>query len=185
MTEPATGTEPTGRRIRRHEPTWFDAAAPELFRRAYQAAHRVLRDVGRSEDAAQEALLRAYQRADEIEPYATAWIIRVANNLAIDTLRRERADPAPPRERAGDDACEQLILRHELTSALAELPHVRRDVALRRFVHDEPPALVATAIGTSVSCVLKHTMRARADLRRILSPDDSPGTASDPLEPAR
>lgn len=157
-------------RPRRHETTWFEAAAPALFRRAYQAAYRVLRDVGRSEDAAQEALLRAYQRVDEIESYALPWIARVANNLAIDMIRRERTDPSPPVERAGDDSFDQLILRHELTSALASLPGKRRDVALRRLVYDQPPAAVAEAVGTSVSGVLKHTMRARADLRRIMSP---------------
>ncbi len=68
----------------------FDQQFADLHRAAYRVAYTVLGDHAEAQDIAQESLARALVRWRKVEPYAIAWVSRVAANLAIDRTRRDR-----------------------------------------------------------------------------------------------
>src|SRR5690242_847407 len=76
----------------------FDSDFDNLWGRAYGVAYVVLGDRSESEDVAQETLARALVRWKKVSAYAEPWVVRVAGNLAIDRVRKQRRArgvPAP------------------------------------------------------------------------------------------
>src|SRR5947209_14839205 len=78
----------------------FDGAFRDLFHPAFGVAYRILGNVADAEDAAAEALARALLRWRKVGPlpYRDAWVMRVAANVAIDTVRRRRTVPLQDRK---------------------------------------------------------------------------------------
>src|SRR5436305_2267289 len=103
----------------------FDGAFKDLFRPAFGVAYRILGNVADAEDAAAEALARALVRWHKVGslPYREAWVMRVAANVAIDTVRRRRTVPTqdalPMQDAVSDDGTENTQLRIALVAALA------------------------------------------------------------------
>lgn len=145
----------------------FDDAFAELYRAAYRVAFRLLGERTEAEDVAQEALARTYVRWRTVEPYAAAWVCRVATNLSIDRVRRRRrmSDDEVP-DRAAVDAHREE--RMDLQRALRALPRRQREVVVLRYVADQPEDAVAAALGLSVGSVKTHASRGLAALRARL-----------------
>lgn len=152
---------------------------PQLLPIAYTASYRILGDAVRSEDVAQEALVRAMTRWEQIESYAEPWISRVATNLAIDEWRRSRGRAIEPidTEMEGDDDATRVVQRDELRRALASLPQRQREAIVLRLIEGYTPDETAAAMGIAPSGALKHTTRALRALRLSLGstiPSDLP-----------
>jgi RNA polymerase sigma factor (sigma-70 family) len=81
-----------------------DAAAAfvERFqRRVFGVAVRIVGDPRLAEDVAQETFLRAWQRAEAFDPRrgtVLSWLLTIARNLAIDTVRLRRIVIVDPEE---------------------------------------------------------------------------------------
>ena len=81
-----------------------DAEAAAAFvrrfqRRVYGLALTILREPAAAEDAAQEAFLRAWRHAETYDPRrgrVLTWLLGIARNVAIDTVRLKRAEPLDP-----------------------------------------------------------------------------------------
>lgn len=115
-----------------------DAAAAfiERFqRRVFGVALRIVHDPRLAEDVAQETFLRAWQRAAAFDPRrgtVSAWLLTIARNLAIDTVRLRRiviiepeeilARPDEGTERGPADLAVLSSETERLRGALAELP---------------------------------------------------------------
>jgi RNA polymerase sigma factor (sigma-70 family) len=150
----------------------FQEAFPGLFLTAYHVSYRVLGDVTKAEDAAAEALARAlvsWRRVGRLE-HRSAWVARVAGNLAIDEIRRARRRQDAPRAdgAASPDTTEDAALRLALGSALAALSPRQREVIALRYLADLDDAAVSRALGISVNSVKKHAARGREALRARL-----------------
>jgi RNA polymerase sigma-70 factor (ECF subfamily) len=66
-------------------------------RRVFGLALTIVNDEGRAEDVAQEAFVRAWRSApsyDARRGSVATWLLTITRNLAIDSLRVERARPA-------------------------------------------------------------------------------------------
>src|SRR5262245_15836159 len=113
----------------------FEAAYPRLFRRAYQAAYRILGSGELSDDVAQEALARCLMRWRSCADYADAFATRVATNLAIDSYRRNAKEPNLDAPKGPKPADEQVILRADLVRALRKLSSRQRDVVVLRYLY--------------------------------------------------
>lgn len=143
----------------------FDASFGDLFSRGYQAAYRVLGDSAAAQDAALEALARAWVNWSSIEPYCRPWVVRVSARLALDELRRRsfrRRIPAPA-DHHDSDASE---LRLDLQRHLLALPRRQREVAVMRYLADLSETDVAASLGCSEGSVKRHSHRALEALRR-------------------
>lgn len=115
----------------------FDVLAGRYILRLRRAALRVIADPAAAEDAAQDALLRAWMRAatyDRKQASVSTWLHRIAVNASIDRLRATRPtiempdtllDPAESAETMLAGRERSLIL----AEAIASLP-LRQRTAL-------------------------------------------------------
>src|ERR671927_783552 len=72
----------------------FDEAFALHHRAVFRAAYALVRDSGLAEDVTQEVFLKLYQHMDSIqnEEHVRPWLLRVATNTALNTIRgRSRA----------------------------------------------------------------------------------------------
>jgi RNA polymerase sigma-70 factor (sigma-E family) len=131
-------------------------------------------DRGRAEDAAQEALIRVYQRWSRLHD-PLAYARRVVVNATRDDWRQaQRATRA--RDEAGwlarfdavDDPESSLLERDALLTALAGLPHRQRAVIVLRYLSELTEAETAAVLEISVGTVKSQAFDALARLRTIL-----------------
>jgi RNA polymerase sigma-70 factor (ECF subfamily) len=133
----------------------------------------IVRDEHEAEDVTQQIfakLMTALQRYEPRSVPFSAWILRIAHNAAIDSMRARRAVPCEEvrspeledssiaRERAGD-----------LRDAIATLPEEQREVIVMRFVLGLSPKEIAERIGRSEDAVHGLQHRGRISLRRELT----------------
>jgi len=148
-------------------PDGFDQAFPEIYRAACSAAERILHDAHAADDVAVEACYRAARNWTKVAPYAAPWTVRVASNLAIDTVRRsgrrsrfrdrDRTAPAPSADRV------------DLVTALRKLPRRQREVVTLRYLGDFSEDETARALGIAPGTVKVHAHRGLAALRSHLN----------------
>jgi RNA polymerase sigma factor (sigma-70 family) len=143
--------------------------------RLVRAADLLLGDRAVAEEIAQEALLRAVSRWEQVGALASpgGWTHRVAINLATSQLRRRRVERrARARLARGDvspapDTASAVAVR----GALAELADDHRRVLVLRYVLDWSTAEIAHEEQVSEDAVRQRLHRARAALRERLGPD--------------
>ncbi len=157
------------------------------FARLVQATQRmvasvalaVTRDVGLSEDIAQDTYLAAWQRlADMSSPHSfLPWLRQVARNRAIDQVRRRgyqeqtldagdtRIDAAMGSVPEPADAHEREQQRELLARALDEIPDSSREVLLLFYREGQSSQQVAALLGMSDGAVRKRLQRARDGLQ--------------------
>lgn len=142
----------------------FDDAYPQLLRRSYRAAYRVLGRREEAEDISCEALARAWSRWKSVSAHAEPWVVRVTVNLAIDASRRRRWDSGHVLidEPVEDPHAE---LRVDLINAVGHLPRRQREVVALRFFGDLTEQATAEVLGIEVGTVKSHASRALAALR--------------------
>lgn len=151
-------------------------AYPELLGLASYRARRVLGDTSDAEEVAQEALLRAYLAWEDIEPFASQWVSRVAVNLAISRVRQRRR-VCPDDSTSADEA--DIVTQVDVARAVAKLPLRQRQVVVLRHIADLAEREVAELLEISTGAVKRHLHRALANLRSPpsrLAPDYSPRT---------
>jgi RNA polymerase sigma-70 factor (ECF subfamily) len=158
-------------------------AAEVLFNRywahAWRAAYAVTADRSLADDAAQEAIERAFaglDRFDETRPFAP-WLKRIVVNRAIDHLRRRRRIEALHDEQTtlhtwdlGESAAEDVGL-WAVADAVAALGVAKRLVVVLHYWLDLPLEEIAGVLGLPVGTVASRLSRAKAELRVVLEED--------------
>jgi RNA polymerase sigma-70 factor (ECF subfamily) len=165
----------------------FTRLVEENKRSVYGLCLRLLADPEEARDAAQEAFTRAFasiESYDLEQPFAP-WILRIARNLCLDTLRRRipvRArveldaedENGPSRELAdtsserADDAMQKAQTRQALERAVAELPPNYREVVHLFHVEQLSYKEIAATMGIPMGTVMTWLHRARSQLRTLL-----------------
>ena len=154
----------------------FDVLTTRYALRLRRAALRVCGDPGAAEDAAQEALLRAWSRAGQYEAgrgSVATWLHRITVNGAIDrarvarphdTLDEEAADAADTVP-AADEALFHRQRRAVLAQAVAALPDRQRTALHLTYDRGWSGADAARALGTSTRALEGLLRRGRQLLR--------------------
>ncbi|MEZ5844056.1 MAG: RNA polymerase sigma factor [Hyphomicrobiaceae bacterium] len=160
--------------------------------KAMAALVRYFRDLDTAEEAFQEACLRALRNWTANGPPrdATAWLIMVAKNAAIDGKRRRaREVPLPPEELLSDlddgesRAVEALdsgnyrddILRLLFVCCHPELPATGQIALALRIVSGLSVAQIARAFLVGESAMEQRITRAKARIAAADIPFDAPG----------
>ncbi|MDH5805042.1 MAG: sigma-70 family RNA polymerase sigma factor [Gemmatimonadota bacterium] len=174
-----------------------ERAYRELVRRyqrpIFSLIFRMVRDRERAEDLAQETFVKALKALKTYRPNYkfSSWIFKIANNTAIDSLRRKELDTlsldgapdAVTSERQqgtalqvshdGESPLEELEARElgfQIEQAVATLrPEYRTCILLRHvegYAYEEIGEIMDLPLGT----VKTYIHRARSELREILSP---------------
>jgi RNA polymerase sigma-70 factor, ECF subfamily len=174
---------------------------PELFyelvrpyeRRVYAAALAILRNEHDAEDAAQEAMLKAFAniRRFRAEARFSTWLIQITVDEALMRRRRERTIPMEgldghrsgrseeeteyaPRDFADwreipSEALERKEVRQRLAEALGALDRKYREVFMLRDMEHLNIQETAEALGITAASVKTRLLRARLMLRDLLA----------------
>ncbi|MGA9390939.1 MAG: sigma-70 family RNA polymerase sigma factor [Candidatus Sulfotelmatobacter sp.] len=206
LTTPGIGRETppgTNSRVDRSEAELIQrvlAGQDEAFRdlvRPYEhavfmATQGILRNEADAEDAAQEAVLKAFINLPQFrgDSKFSTWLIRIATNEALlklrkdrrqklnDSLDEQRTDEAGdyiPRDFADwreipSEALQKKELRQALSRALASLTPKHREVFILRDVQHFSIAETAEMLDIGISAVKTRLLRARLQMRDALAP---------------
>lgn len=173
-----------------------EAAYRELVRRyerpVFSLVYRMVRDRELAEDLAQETFVKALNAIESYRPEFkfSSWIFKIANNAAIDQLRRRELDTlsldgSPHAEtpeaieatalQIGDrqeTALEEVEARElggEIEAAIARLRPEYRSCILLRHVEGRPYEEIADILGLPLGTVKTYIHRARNELRLTLA----------------
>ena len=173
-----------------------EAAYRELIRRyerpLFTLLYRMVRDRELAEDLAQETFIKALNAIESYRPEYkfSSWIFKIANNAAIDHLRRRELDTlslegSPHAEtpeaveatalQIGDrqesplDAVEARELGGQIEQAIAQLRPEYRSCILLRHVEGRAYEEIAEILGLPLGTVKTYIHRARNELRQALA----------------
>lgn len=141
-----------------------------------------------AEDAAQEALVRAWQSwlADATRPVTRAWLLRITINVGLNwqkghfgtqQRRTDSLDAAPAQTLAIPNAPgdEQHTAALDLRAAIGHLPEDLRLIVILRYYGWLDASEIAEAHGMPAATVRTRLRRALAQLRDRLHGADFPG----------
>lgn len=168
----------------------FEQLVLDNQNKVYTLALRLVNDRTAAEDLAQEAFVRAWQGLVSFQGGSSfsTWVYRLATNLCIDYLRRqrrrERVEPvvslddadsgwAEPADRDSDP---QLVLERSergraLARGLAKLPDWQRQVLVLRELSGLSYQEIGEKLELDLGTVKSRIARARLALRKILLED--------------
>jgi RNA polymerase sigma-70 factor, ECF subfamily len=178
------------RRVQAGERERFYELVQPYERRIYAAAFAILGNEADAEDAAQEAVLKAFSHIQEFRREArfSTWLTQITVNEAL--MRRRKQHPEimeplgehqdeegnyTPRDFADwreipSETLERKEIREILSKALASLKQAYRDVFVLRDVQKLSIEETAEALGISRASVKTRLLRARLMLRDLLAP---------------
>jgi len=164
----------------------------ERFRRpVFSLIYRMIGDREQAEDLAQESFVKAFNNLDSYNPSYrfSSWLFKIANNHAIDHLRRARLSTvsihgsphAVDAEReeetrivleSRDESPEQemlaLELGGEIEQAITRLRAEYRTAVILRHIENRPYEEIAEIMDVPIGTVKTFLHRARAELREML-----------------
>lgn len=168
----------------------FEALVDAHYRRIYNRILRIVRSEEEAADLTQEAFVRAYRAFSHLraEGASSAWLRRIATNLALDHLRRRKTAvptvPLDPLTAEGDFTHIPEIadtsmdpLRLSLTNerarviraAVQELSDDYRIVIVLHHMEDMGVEEIAEILHAPVGTVKSRLSRARKALQRRLA----------------
>ncbi len=172
-----------------------EAAYRELLDRyqrpVFSLVYRMVRDREEAEDLAQETFVRVFNNIGRYDSQwkFSSWIFKIANNLAIDALRRRKLktvsiDGAPDALTADEteassiqlasedpdpeERLEAAELGDEIEQAIGELRPEYRTAILLRHVEGRPYEEIAQIMEIPLGTVKTYIHRARGELREAL-----------------
>jgi RNA polymerase sigma-70 factor (ECF subfamily) len=153
----------------------FAHFAPRV--KAYLIRHGATNET--AEELAQETLLRVWRKAHLFDPAVAApstWIFRIARNLRIDRIRRERRPEFDPEDpvlvRDADPAADQQIETNQegarIRAAIDLLPPDQKQAIMLSFFEDKPHSEIADELGLPLGTVKSRIRLAFARVRQTL-----------------
>ncbi len=157
------------RACRRGDRAAYSVLAERHYRHVFALCLGMLANVHDAEDVAQETMLKGFQsirrlaRPERFEP----WILRIAKNLCLDLLRRQKRAKRLPTEPESTVAG-ATHENHDLERAIARLPQeLRLPLVLFYFEHKDAGSIAGT-LGISPSLVYERLRAARESLHELL-----------------
>jgi len=155
----------------------FTAIVDEYGPAVYRLAKSVVRDSSLADDVAQETFIKVWKHLPDYrgEGSLRGWILRIAHNQAVSTLRKIRDSATDPsrmpeqHEPIGTSrTVEGRIAATELIDALDELDELSREIVVLREVEGFSYDEIAETLGVPIPTVKTRLLRARRDLARRL-----------------
>ncbi len=156
----------------------------ELVRRYERLVGRVLYSYARREisveDLVQETFLRAYDRLETFNPdyRFKTWLLAIANNLGVDTLRRRREtvefNPEIHASTSGGPEAEAVEAdrSRSIQEAVGKLPEIYGVPLVLRYSEEMSYAEIAEVLGVTIPAVKSRLFRARNMLAGRLEVDE-------------
>jgi RNA polymerase sigma factor (sigma-70 family) len=154
----------------------FEALFRQHQTEVYGWILRIVRDPGVAEDLTVETFWRVHRARSRFDPRAPfgAWARRIATNLAIDHLRRERPEVALAHDVPQGSRPDPILARElhsRIAAAFRGLPVKLRVAATLSLIEERSHREIADALGTSEGAIRVRVFRAvrllRAELTRM------------------
>jgi RNA polymerase sigma-70 factor, ECF subfamily len=168
-------------RFARGELAAFETLFRQFERQVQGYIVRLVRDQAVAEELTVETFWRAHRaracfdpgRSGDARQSFGGWLRRIATNLAIDHLRRDRREvPLSDDQAALPAPATEAVLEREQREAIArafrQLPPSLRVAATLALVEEQKHSDIADALGISVGAVKNRIFRAVRLLRRRL-----------------
>jgi RNA polymerase sigma-70 factor (ECF subfamily) len=167
----------------------FEEEALELSEQVYRVARRLVGSREEAEDLVQETYARAFRSWHQYRPGTNlrAWLLRILTNLNIDRGRRKQRTPdtqpleegdyflynklesALGAENPNEERVIERLSQNAVVEALAEVPHVFRDVVVLVDIGEFSYAEAAQILDIPVGTVMSRLHRGRRVLKQILA----------------
>lgn len=153
----------------------FESWYRDHFARLTTLCSRILHDQSGAEDVAQETLLRAWARRQDLRPDdVRGWLSVVARNAALSLRRQIHESPVGsvldvPEDSSPGDRLEGLERRALLERELMNLTPLQRDALRLRELEGLDHEEVGTRLGLASGAVRAVLFRARRTLRERLA----------------
>jgi len=143
----------------------------------YRVALSIVRDSALAEDVTQDTLIKAWQALPTFrgESSLKSWVLRIAHNTAVSTLRRRRDilhDPAELPERPVADTVESKVqgraALRDFERALDQLDELSRSIVVMRELEHLSYDEIAAALDVGLPTVKTRLLRARRTLASAL-----------------
>jgi RNA polymerase sigma-70 factor (ECF subfamily) len=148
--------------------------------------YRLLNNVELAEDLRQEIFLRVYRAAGTYQPTAkfSTWLYRIATNLCLDTLAKQRHRKTVPIDLASDDLdaksivhpvdkpdeiVERAEVERQVRLALKRLPENLRVIIIMRYYDGLKFREIAEILNCPVSTVKSRMAAGMRRLNQMLS----------------
>ena len=189
-------TQLDDRELALRAPQLGERAFREILRRyerpVFSLVFRILRNREEAEETAQDAFVKAFGAIDRYDPSYrfSSWIFKIANNLAIDRLRKRELDTVPldgsahatsaeegertriipPDPGEGPDRyTENRELGSRIDQALGHLRPEYRSAVILRHVEGRSYEEVGRIMGIPEGTAKTYVHRARSDLQELLA----------------
>ncbi|MGE3804326.1 MAG: RNA polymerase sigma factor [Gemmataceae bacterium] len=177
-------------RVRDDDAGAFEELVDKYQHRLVAVLHHVVGNAEEAEDLAQEVFLRIYRSRKKYRARAkfSTWLFTIANNLALNALRRRKRKPAIPlalrdsgplgprpaeqmvhdRDHQPGQRIQQQELAEVVRQAIEELNERQRVAVVLNKFEEMNYAEIAEVMGLSTKAVKSLLSRARMNLRAIL-----------------
>jgi RNA polymerase sigma-70 factor (ECF subfamily) len=139
----------------------------------YRLARSVVQDPALADDVTQDTFIKVWKHLDEFrgEGSLRGWILRIAHNTAVSTLRKIKDSATDPSKlpHAHDPigttrVVEGRLAADELRVALDELDDLSREIVVLREVEGMTYEDIADTLGVPIPTVKTRLLRARRRL---------------------
>lgn len=163
----------------------FDALLLRHKNRLFTYIVQMVRDRDLADDIFQETFVKAITtiRQGRYSDFGkfSAWITRIARNLAIDSFRAEKSEATVSTddtnfdvlnrrelsEETVEDAMIDLQIEHDVRRLVDELPEPQREVLMMRFYKNFSFKEIAEMTGVSINTALGRMRYAILNMRRL------------------
>jgi RNA polymerase sigma-70 factor, ECF subfamily len=173
--------------IKKGDQSAFERLVEMYKDKVFHLAYRMLKDSYEAEDIAQEAFVRVYlniEKYDEKYKFST-WIYRIATNLAIDRIRKKKADYSLDEEVTGTDGLtlysqipsddelpdrqvEFIETKDLIEEQISKLPLKYRTAITLRYLEELSMKEISEIMDLPVATVKTRIHRGREALRKSL-----------------
>ena len=183
MTDTAPDDRGLAKRSQEGDLNAFNAIVARYERQVFNTAARILGNHASAEDATQETFISAHRAIQGFRGGSLrAWLLRIATNVSLDTIRASRRRPAESLDEhmenpgfqvaSSVDSPEQAAIRGELAAeiqrGIRSLPEDQRVLLVLIDVQGLSYEEAAEATGVSTGTVKSRLSRARAKTRDYL-----------------
>lgn len=157
-------------RVRDGDKNAFAQLYYELKQPVFVIISRIVRSEAMAEDVTQDVFVKLYASPpDPSVKNPRAWIFRMARNLAIDTLRKQRDTELDDVDLPGADPAEGIDTRLDLEAAIRRLPRSEREILALHLNAELPFREIAQIVGLTVPAAYRKYRKALKALRNMLN----------------
>ncbi len=143
----------------------------------FRVALSVVKDRALAEDVVQETLIKAWTHLDSHRGDGSerSWILSIAHNTAVSTLRRLREESIDPSDLPDgialthdvEQSVEQRQRLEDLWAAVGRLDELSRAILILRDVEALSYQAISESLGIPIPTVKTRLLRARRELQRV------------------